>query len=487
MAPRKQGITTNPQAGPLKLRGKGDRKLTADETNETEGSESHPCEWYYGDQSFPGTAELAPMRPPGGQLFGWLLPRAESMSFPQDLSTDVLWGRLRSNEDIALVDAGLEIWFPDRAIVSARAAIVGLNLRSEKSLLFAAAEVQVTNLPALIGTVPLKSYKFPRSETTNPLEGSYEVEGNPEASLKWTSEDGTLSCRYDIHMGGWDGFRLHVDTVPLVEIRPPKGLTLLDYVDVWVTPLLQIATFLSGRKQQITQLALLRDRSEHSDSGRPTSRQRLKVYGSSLGQSVYAAARPDPSQPRPMYAFSELPYDLLELLERWRRLTADVPQALKPYLNTLFMEDLPARAKFLYLAQTIEAIHRSLENPGVYTTHKSMRDAVLKRVKELELEQPMRAFLHDRIDRHGGPSLKSRIENLVDTVPGNIQNVALVADLASQVPRVRDDLSHGLKDYEPQELRPFIRAMKLLADAHLLGILELSPDHAVRLLDDEWK
>lgn len=175
--------------------------MTLDLTVEAEESESHSCEWTYGDQSFPGTTDLGPMSPPTGQLFGWLLPRATSMSFPQDLSTDVLWGRLRNNEDIALVDARLEIWFPDRAIVSARAAIVGLNLRSEESLLFPAAEAQITALPALIGTVPLKGYRFP-SETVDPLEGSYEVEGNPEASLEWTSPNGALSCRYDLRVGG---------------------------------------------------------------------------------------------------------------------------------------------------------------------------------------------------------------------------------------------------------------------------------------------
>lgn len=459
--------------------------MNVDVPNQAEGTESHSCEWFYQEQTFPGTVDLVPIRPPLGQLFGWLVPRTPSMSFPQVLSSDVLWGRLRSNEDIALIDARLEIWFPDRAIVSAAAAIVGLNLRSGESLLFPAAEMQVTALPALIGTVPLKSYRFPTAENMNPLEGSYEVEGNPQASLEWTSSGVSAFCRYDLRVGGWDGFRFHVDTLPMVEVRAREGLGLLDYVKVWATPLVQLATFFTGRKQEITSLALLRDRSEHPDvDGRPRSRQRVKVYGSGLGQLVYKAERPDPSQPRPMYVFAELPYDLPQLLERWRRLTTDIPQALRPYLNTLFMDNLPARARFLYLAQTLEAIHRSLEDSTVYETHASMRDAVLKRTKELGLEKHLRTFLHERIDRHGGPSLRRRLEELIEALPNDLREAAFANSLPERVPEIRNDLAHGLKDYDQDELRPIDEAMKLVADSHLLRILGLAPERAFRPLND---
>ena len=397
----------------------------------------------------------------------------------QELTVEFLWGRLRNNEDIALIDATVDVWWRDRARVSGLAAIVGLGLREDKELRFSEARVQVTALPALIGTLPLVRYNYPLPGK-DPLDGTYAVEGNPGASLKWESTLGAVACDYNLNISGFDGFHWHVDTLPEITVRPPIPLTVQEYFGSWLTPIRQIATFLTGQSQKVTKFTVGRAPAGGA-APEGTFPRRFKVYAGGLGQTKYRSSRPNPLELRPMYCLAELPYDFPLLITRWTELTATLPQALTPYLNTLFLAALPPRAQFLYTVQALEAIHRAVEDPAVYAEHMATRAKVLARSKELGLDKELRTFLHERIDRHGGPSLRRRLENLLSRVPPSIQQVDTANLLAERVPAMRDDLAHGLREYEPTVLLPFIRAMKTLADAHLLQLLDLEPEHALRL------
>src|SRR5207249_3855244 len=78
---------------------------------------------------------------------------------------------------------------------------------------------------------------------------------------------------------------------------------------------------------------------------------------------------------------------------------------------------------------------------------------------------------------------RRRLRDLVDKLPSSVQDRPNVLELADTLPAIRDDLSHGLQEHEPDELRPLIEAMTLVVDAHLLRLLGLEPSWATRLLD----
>src|SRR5205085_517626 len=60
---------------------------------------------------------------------------------------------------------------------------------------------------------------------------------------------------------------------------------------------------------------------------------------------------------RPLFTLHALPLPLPQLVASWRDLRASANPFVELYGLTLFQRDLPARARFLYLVQALEALH----------------------------------------------------------------------------------------------------------------------------------
>lgn len=445
--------------------------------------EDHACEWHYDDRDYPGSLVLAADRPPTGQLFGAVIPRTSPMAFPQYIETPALRGRLRNHEEVVLLDAELQVWWEDRAFVSAAAAVVGLNLWSHEPA-FPELEMQVEGLPAVIGTIPFARYEWPASEKLNPLDGVYRATGNPSAHLEWPIDGGgKLKCDYDVTMRQ-DDFQQTIRTSPIIRVAPEQPHDLFEFVEHWATPLRQLVTFQLGERRQITWLNLRGHPREPRREGAPTLRSQFRVYGTEIGQESYSAERLSHDQSRVLFRFTELDAGLPATLRRWHELVAAESHAMKPYLNTLFIADLPIRARFLYLAQALEGLHRSGDPPEGDVAFTAERERILKLVKELGLPKADRAFLHDRLPRYGGPTFRARLQELIDDAPDVVRARDSVAELPQRLSSIRDNLSHGLQEHDPDELKPLTRTMKLLADAHILQRLGLDGSWAVRLDDD---
>ena len=143
----------------------------------------YAVEWFVDDRSLAGELSLEPNRPPLAELFGHVVPPNSSSNvrgFPEEYHFDRFTGRLRSNLDVVLTDAHISTWFPQRSHLSARHAIVGMNVSEVLGDAFCHARFQLTSLDLLFGVAPVQSVTWP-PEGAPHLSGRYAIDTNPHA------------------------------------------------------------------------------------------------------------------------------------------------------------------------------------------------------------------------------------------------------------------------------------------------------------------
>jgi len=128
-------------------------------------------------EDFPGVFSAAPIKPPEGSAHGdlpisWSEKNGSRRAgFPQVVHRATLRGHLVNDNDVLLVDASIHYWSPERAHLSARAAVVGLEFFSSSNEqvvdAFIGIKVQVTGLDVVAGVAPLKSFTFPSPDAVH--------------------------------------------------------------------------------------------------------------------------------------------------------------------------------------------------------------------------------------------------------------------------------------------------------------------------------
>jgi hypothetical protein len=204
-----------------------------------------------------GELETQARRPPQFVLFDDIdnYEWSRGRDLPEEHTYERIIGRLRSNEDVVLTDTTILIWAPGRCIGSARHAVVGLGMANVSADRYAAIELQITGAELFFGTRPIKSVSVPRGEATH-LEGTFSAEGDPASNRHWEDQKGglALDCSYSAHFSGTDPFRHELVFAPVVQITSADPLTLDEWVELWITPLLRVASLATRAPQRLSWL-----------------------------------------------------------------------------------------------------------------------------------------------------------------------------------------------------------------------------------------
>jgi len=150
-------------------------------------------------------------------------------------------------------------------------------------------------------------------------------------------------------------------------------------------------------------------------------------------------------------------------------------------------DELPPRAKLLYLLQALEALHgfeHKDEDDQAQAGFEERREAALDEIKHLC--QPETAkFVKKMWLKRRPDSLARRLQQLLAALPEAVSNELRRLDLTSlsvhfserdiesleeQLQSLRNDLSHG-RTYRAEELAPWAAAVEIVCQASLLRLL----------------
>lgn len=454
----------------------------------------YAVEWFLADRVISGELSLESGRPPSVALFGDVVPRdwSQERGFPEEHSLDRVVGRLRSNLDVVLTDAHIWIAFPQQSLGSARHAVVGMDVADVARDAFHRSRFQVTNLDLLFGIAPIRSITWP-AEGTPPLEGQFSIEMDPEAHHEWADDSAgiTVKCTYQFQFPLRSGHQHYVAFAPIVSIASEEPLNIDRWFNEWVMPFLRLAALATHQPQRLSWMTVNTAPRTAQDDERMRSTTGT-VFGGGIEQAPYEAEyRDEWREPanRPLFTLATIPMSLPDLVRSWRALERDENPFIELFGLTLRQAELPARARYLYLVQALEALHsyeHGAEEDEAQATFKQRRSEVLNSLREVELSPRTLSFIKDNWSKRRADSLDRRLRNLIDQLPEPVREllstppsgdvvVAMTTDgpqpIEALLRILRNDLSHGNRNYDDGSLRPWVQIGETMCRAHALRLL----------------
>jgi hypothetical protein len=159
------------------------------------------------------------------------------------------------------------------------------------------------------------------------------------------------------------------------------------------------------------------------------------------------------------------------------------------YGLALIHADLPPRAQFLHLVQALEALHsyeHRIEDEAAQTAFTAERASALEALNEAGLSQATLTFVRKNWSTRKQESLSRRLNDLIERIPASVRkslttpDMTAIADLlgvtekptlANQYQRLRNDLSHGDRNFDVRALLPWVRSIETLCRGHALRLL----------------
>lgn len=459
----------------------------------------YAVEWFMDERTIPGEIELESARPPQLRFFGEAKPliwrtkgRTKSAGFPQRHDLPEIVGRLRTGHDFVVTDAEVSVWVPERTLGAGRFAVVGLGI-AKAARTYPRVRLQVTGSDLLFGIPPIKSTQFPDPKKFQ-FEGAFGATLNRASIQRWEDPASKLAitCSYEGNFSLTSRYRHQLLFAPVVELEGEPA-TVDEWMKEWVRPLLGLTALATGAPQRLSWLTV--HAAPEDPKGEEPGASGV-LFGSGLWQAPYQADEPelrrDPEW-RPLLTLRELPIGLPAVLQAWRDLEASDNPFLELYRSVLFQQDLPPRARFLYLIQAIEGLHgyehrRADEN--AQARFRAKRQEVIDDLGSAGVASKVLRFIKDTWSKRRSDSLDRRLRDLIAAMPDDAQkrlehrgmplSTELEADgekrLEQKLRRLRNDLSHGTRRIEDVDLAPWVGLLETVAQFHLLrrlGINEL--------------
>jgi hypothetical protein len=457
----------------------------------------YAVEWFLDEGPVAGDLELAADHPPKAVLYGDVVEKdwTQGGGLPEDHTLPRLAGRLRSNRDVILTDAHVSIWFPRRSMGHARHAVVGMNVASVPNDAFHRVRFQITDMDLLFGVAPIQAISWPADERRH-LGGSYSVEMNPRAHHEWDDAGTTIECTYDVQFPLTGGHQHYVALAPVVTIAADEPRTVDGWIDEWIKPVLRLATLATRRPQKIAWMTVNSSPRGATDEERHTTVTGT-VFGSGIEQAPYEAEYREEwreEKNRPLFTLASIPMPLPHLVRRWRALETAENPFVELFEQTLRQTELPARARYLYLTQALEALHtfeHRESDEQAQSAFLRRRSDVLHDLAALNPPSETLRFLRDQWSKRRPDSLDRRLRDLVAKMPEGVRETectaprgvvydAIAGDGAQPIEvllrTLRNDLSHGNRTYEDRDLRPWVHVVETMCRSHALRLLGFDDD-----------
>lgn len=438
-----------------------------------------------GEITMDGELDLLVDRPPRAYVFGEVpgtytnADGNRSASFPQSYAAGHVQGRLLNGDHVILADTRVNIMFPDRASLNARAALVGHDAPPSGEWSVARIEVQIEGLDAIAGVRPIKSVTAPFQypEDKRYLDWSWTATGEPDSTQTWADREAEVELRFYNSFSAADPFAFRVSFSPVVNIRLNRPVSLEDVFEDWIEPFRRIVALATGRRERLTYLAL-----ELTGEGGTAE---FQVFGHGLHQEPYASDHASARSIRPAFGLAGDDESLLSLIRNWQAMSTSHHPLLETYGALIYAEDGHPRSRLLLLLQAIEGLN-GYETREVFAarseTHSIKRQEVIDIASQC-LDQSGRKFLRDHLSRRPPESLESALTRVLKDAPvdvtDDLHRSRLLSGYESAVAGLRDvrnALAHGRKGFEGADLQEVVEPLEGVVRAHLLRNLGCSAE-----------
>lgn len=392
----------------------------------------YTAKWILGDQRMEGQIGLEGLRMPRVSLFGDVkgMDWTKGVDLPQDHSRDRLVGQLRTGHDVVVTEAHIPVYGPSLSHGTARFAVVGRDLAKVPGDAYPRIRFQITDLDLLFGVAPIRSVTPPPHDEPY-MDRQYAVTTNPLADRRWEDEqDGLIvDCTYDVE----SSINAHRHTVlfsPVVELASHTSLTVDDWMDRWVRPMLDVAALATRRPQRLSWLTVSTAPVDATGEEWPPHTTGV-VFGTGIEQAPYESDYPEEwrrPENRPLFTLASMPMSLPDLLRRWATLEWDGNLFLELYSLTLRQADLPPRARFLYLVQALEGLHaaeHAAEDRASQDAFRQRRKDAITALKGVELPSGTRSFIRDNWSTTKMSSLDRRLSDLIHILPVGVRDATV--------------------------------------------------------------
>lgn len=455
----------------------------------------YAVDWLVGKhRHFVGDITLAPLRRTTAELHGTLRrPKktAGGVVYPTPgtrVSLPRLVGRLRSNEDVVLIDVVLQEWFPQRYRGYGHWAIVGLGIADVPDDRYAHVSFQVSETDLWLGAPPIEAVTWPKPGRTQTQ--TYSATVNRAAHRVWrdTRNGVTIDVGY-LRTFSLDRYRFGLTFAPVFDIQSRRPLTLDEWQAEWISPLIDLASIATKRPQTLSWLTV--------HQGEDRERRSGTVFAWGIHQAPYAAHydddwRIDPDR-QPLFTLATLKRTPMNLVRTWRKLQAGDDTFVDLYRAALFQPDLPSRARFLHLIQALEARHSFANREAdriTQTKFATRREETIAAISQTGLSSRQLKFLKDEWSKYKRDSLERRLRPLLNQLPTDVRT-SLEADprlnpirsrlrtehnahtTEAQLRVLRNQLSHGDRNYPDYELEPWVALVETVCQSQLLTLLGL--------------
>ncbi len=453
----------------------------------------YALEWLVGkNRRFSGDVALAPRRRPKIDLYGrFRRPRRNHAgqlvySLPgAEVNVPRLVGQLRSNEEVVVIDAVLSEWFPERYQGFGRWAIVGLEVASVPGDRYGHVSFQISDADLWFGVAPIAKLNWPKPKSATK---TYSATLDRAARRVWRDTwNGIIVDFGYLHSYSLNFYRFGLTFAPVFDLTSREPLTLDEWRDQWIAPLIDLASIATKRPQTLSWLTV------HHGTGRTRVSGTVFTWG--VHQSPYAAHFDNEwrlnSERRPLFRLAELPVTPMKLVRNWRGLQAGDDPFVELYRAALFQLDLPPRARYLHLIQALEARHSYANRDAdakAQLAFEARREQVVEAAAKAGLATNDLRFLKDEWSKRRSDSLERRLVPILNELPPRVRQTMesdthldtirkqLIADAGAttfqaQLRVLRNQLSHGDRNYPDYDLAPWVAAIETLCRAQLLALL----------------
>lgn len=418
-------------------------------------------------QIVPGTLAVRQGERPAGDMHGVDLVEPGDL-IPNRRSYPILTATLASGASALLTDVEVESFMPGRALLQAGAAVISIASFDDGAEPFAnEIEMQIESLDALSGLMPLKPGRG--------SDGSWSAQRNPEAVLIWSEDGITATLDYVVASGGLDPFSLRVEASPRLTIRSEVPLQLSKWIDDWVQPMQQLCSLASGRSCRVTYVVLR--------SGSGAAGQLSQLFAHGITQESYD------SDYRKIFGMSmgvNLAADdvsLLALARGWQTARDEKHPIVETYGSMLLIDEHP-RSRFLLLLQALEGAH-GFQQRSTFAArllaHKVAVEELLAKVRDCTNAKERGTLKYALKLIH--PGLEEALTELFDALPIDVrpwfESTKLIKevrsgtslDVVGALRIVRNDLAHGNRGYETDDLRRVVKLLDRVVRAQALQLL----------------
>jgi hypothetical protein len=410
-------------------------------------------------------------------------------TYPQVSELPLLRVDLVRGNDVLLLDCAVNKVLPGRALVTAAAALVGVNIpEDDQPPQFTSLTVQISGAAAVIAPPPLVSVTIP-------------IQREPETPMVWTAterlprkitdnDDGAeVTAYWYVSFSGNDGYAHRVSFSPVIEITLNEPVDLATLREQWLEPLHRIIGLSTGRAETTTYLGV-----ELAGGGG----RELQVYGTNITQQPYAPRLNDLLKiEQAFHTYGDDDTSLLQLCRGWQTASAERHPLVETLGTFLSLPPQHPRARFLLLVQALEGLHghHDPDAEDRLAQHRANRKQAREDVKNCDgLDPEVRKFVRDALPNRPPSNLEHALKDVVTDLPVDLtpklNNLELVTaltaedeevtDWTSAMRIVRNGLSHGDRGWPPSVLEPAAELLEVIARAHLMrtiGVNGTSIEH----------